>query len=376
MITIARGQPIEILTSSATDRMHPIAGDKGFISNAYLCPNQKFIVCDIYFFRYGNETRTRCERKLFIIDLGMDKSIKYQLTTKYTRSNFQVMSENHVNLTATFLYLTSGTRFTYLKATPEMYGNTSLFRSSIRRSAVRSMEAKIKIPFGTVKCPVIPKELADSNMVLALFKAVRPVLNDILAIIPSVLLNLHYNRLFDDVTKLLGNNFRVASVPDYLSPIRSLVYNPVEGMSAEKLVEYIRKTQSIAAVVSRKSTNTILTEIMRRYKEAEATVHPSMAWAIWGLNGWFNEKSNSVGENIHFVENKLAYLIYRALFSSRTVDELTDLFTRIQTNECTMPLLSKDFLARAAANKVMSLRTACVNDSAALNRFFERDFFR
>lgn len=376
MLTIARGQPIEILTSSATGRSHPIAGDKGFISNAYLCPNERLIVCDIYFFRFGNETRTRCERRLFIIDLGINSVMKKTLLEGCTRSKFSLVTDKHVNLAATFTYLHNDLGSHHINSLPKMFSNTGLFRSPIRRSITKSMEATVKIPYGTVKYPLMSKEITDPNMALALFKSVRPVLNDLINGLASIRLIRVQNRLVDELNKLISSNFFYASVPDHLSMTRTLIYNPVDGMPPDKLIEYTRKIQSITALVSRKSTHEVINEIMLKHRQENTTTYSAMTWSMLGLLSWFNEDGRNTQEPIPFIENNLSHLVYRVIFSSRTSEEIFEFFQKLLKEGGALSIFPKDFSPGSITNRIMVSRREGANDSAALARFFEKDFFR
>jgi len=372
VLTIARGQSIEILTSSAAGRSHPIAGDKGFISNAYLCPNEKFIICDIYFFRFGNEAHTRCERKLFIIDLGINSSTKKNLLEGCTRSKFSLVTDKHVNLAATFTYLNNNIGSLCVDSLPKMFGNTGIFRGPIRRPITKSMEAIVKIPYGTVRHPLMPREITDPNVALALFKSVRPVLNGLITGINSIKLVSVHNSLLDELGNLISGNFFFASVPDHFSAVRTLIYNPVDDMPSDKLIEYTRKIQSITALVSRKSTYQVINEIMLKHRQENTTTYSAPTLAILGLLSWFNENSK---EPIPFIKNNLSHLIFRVMFSSRTSEEIYEFFQRLMKEEGVLSLFPKGFSAWSMTNKIMVVRREGADDSAALARFFENDFF-
>jgi len=376
VLTIARGQPIEILTSSATGRSHPVAGDKGFISNAYLCPNERFIVCDIYFFRFGNETRTRCERRLFVIDLGINSNTKSNLLEGCTRSKFSLITDKHVNLAATFTYLHNEISSQRIDSLPRMFSNTGIFRSPIRRSVTKSMEAAVKIPYGTVKYPLMPKEITDPNIALALFKSVRPVLNDLISGINSIRLIRVHNSLVDELNKLISGNFFYASVPDHFSMIRTLIYNPVDKMPYDKLLEHTRRIQSITALVSRKSMYEVINDIMLKHRQENTTTYSAMTWSMLGLLSWFNEDGRNTKGPIPFIENNLSHLIYEVMFASRTAEEVSEFFQRLLKEGGALSLFPKDFSAGSMTNRIMVARREGANDSAALARFLERDFFR
>jgi hypothetical protein len=239
------------------------------------------------------------------------------------------------------------------------------------------MEAVIKIPYGTVKYPLMPKEITDPNVALALFKSVRPVLNDLINGLTSIKLIRVQNKLLDELNKLISSNFFYASVPDHFSMIRTLIYNPVDGMPIDKLLEYTRKTQAITALVSRKSTYEVINEIMLKHRqENSTTTYSAMTWSMLGLLSWFNEDGRNTNEATPFIENNLSHLVYRVMFASRTSEEVYEFFQKLLEEGGASSILPKNFSAGAMTNKIMVVRREGANDSAALARFFERDFFR
>lgn len=77
-----RGQKIIILESSVSKRAHPAVGDIGYLNNIYLFFKDRFILLDIFFLSYKSDIRgnkDRVEKKRFLIDLGIEKRLKYKL---------------------------------------------------------------------------------------------------------------------------------------------------------------------------------------------------------------------------------------------------------------------------------------------------------
>ena len=77
-----RGQKVVILESSASRRSHPSVGDVGYLSNMYLFFKDRFILLDIFFLAYKSDIKNgkdRCEKKRFLVDLGIAKKLKYKL---------------------------------------------------------------------------------------------------------------------------------------------------------------------------------------------------------------------------------------------------------------------------------------------------------
>jgi hypothetical protein len=375
MLTIARGQPIEVVTSSSEGRRHPVAGDKGFISNAYLLPNQQLILCDIYFFRFGNETRTRCERKLFAIDLGIDNNIKKLLIKGQKRQHISYLFLPAVNLTPTFYYLRE--QEMAMQDLPRMFSNTGLFRGQIRRSMSQTMKAEIKIPFGDVKSPTVPKELADYNTILALFKAVRPAIHDLVRELSLVERPKLLNSVLNSMNELVKDNFFIASVPDLFN-VRSFIYNPIDNLPAEKLLELTRKIQSITAVVLKKSISKVLTEVLAFHRtENSDNDNIRRRFTEAGLIGWFRETS-AIRSTITSVEFILSSILFRALFAEPSNEEILNTIRRLCSSEAgSLPPLPRYVAAGTAISKVTSnitkTRTDGATSSAALARFLKEN---
>ncbi len=76
-----RGQKVIVVESSATGRSHPSVGDVGYLDNMYLFFRDKFILANAYFFHYRKDDRPgeRCEKKRFVIDLGMRRHFRHKL---------------------------------------------------------------------------------------------------------------------------------------------------------------------------------------------------------------------------------------------------------------------------------------------------------
>lgn len=377
MLTIARGQPVEILTSSLTSsdvhKSHPVAGDKGFISNAYLYPLRRLILCDIYFFQFsGHEVKTRCERKLFVINLRGDNLCQNPL---------QALLDFHnsvkVNLTDAFSYIDGDSVF---RAVPEMASPNGIFRNSSRRSEVSSITKMIidkqpsqqtdKIPFGTVRLPTFPKEITDHNTILALFKSVRPVLNSLLQKTVFIQALRKKEPLIDLINDILQSNFHRENTT--LADKRaSSIYNPICGVPDDVLLECTRKLQALAGLVSRKATSTIVHSTMGLYREHKKTYGKDRLIETildYGLCGLFNASDRDSINNLAM--NRLGPILCKVLLSSTTTEEISNVLASIQD------FLPRDLSLETFAQKITSIKTKGISDSAALNRFFDTGFFR
>jgi len=100
---IQRGKRIIVVESSVSKNGHPNVGDIGYLDNAYLFPKQRFILADAFFYQYkkdATKSKTRLEKKVFIIDLNMNKSLKNKIQKSGISKKYFSDNNNVINLTA------------------------------------------------------------------------------------------------------------------------------------------------------------------------------------------------------------------------------------------------------------------------------------
>lgn len=174
-----RGQRIIVVESSATKRSHPSVGDIGYLGNMYLFFRSKFILADAHFFQYKKDSSPgeRCEKRRFIIDLGMPRQFKYRLLQDGTPKKFFVDDKYRITLTTVgYSYDKSGS---YFKDHPSILGTQGIWRHAHEQGISKS-----------VKIPICHIALANSihplrynitkshaNEVDAWFRSVSPVLS-------------------------------------------------------------------------------------------------------------------------------------------------------------------------------------------------------
>lgn len=77
------GQKVIIIESlKNTSKRHPQVGDIGYLSKLFFYPKGKFLLAEIIFCQYAKDVRSsefRKERKKFIIDVNMSKSLKHKI---------------------------------------------------------------------------------------------------------------------------------------------------------------------------------------------------------------------------------------------------------------------------------------------------------
>lgn len=142
-----RANKIVITESSATKRSHPAVGDTGYINNMYLFFADRFILLDAFFFRYESDikrNRTRRERKRFIIDLGMKKSLKHKLEIYGVPRKFFLENNYVTNLTVSEYTIGDN-------AGLSEYPNIgSLWYNQYDKVGHNKSESLVKIPYGQI----------------------------------------------------------------------------------------------------------------------------------------------------------------------------------------------------------------------------------
>lgn len=142
-----RAHKIVITESSATKRSHPAVGDVGYLNNMYLFFVNRFILLDAFFFRYKSDIKkdnTRCERKRFIIDLGMKKSLKRKLAIYGLSRKFFLENKYVVNLTV------SGHIISDNNLVAELPSINSLWYKRYNKDGNLKLKPLTKIPYGHI----------------------------------------------------------------------------------------------------------------------------------------------------------------------------------------------------------------------------------
>jgi hypothetical protein len=149
-----RGQRIRIKKSSAVGGAHPAEGDTGYLNNMYLFCKHRFILMDAHFFAYRSDAKgksVRCEKKKFIIDLGMRGHLKRQLMTSGVRKNWFINNKCIINLASAGHWATElidqgvAAKNCDLTDIPSVYGFYGIWP---KRHSVHN--TPIKIPFGQI----------------------------------------------------------------------------------------------------------------------------------------------------------------------------------------------------------------------------------
>jgi len=147
-----RGQKIVVLESSAKSGIRPRAGDVGYLDNLYLFPGLRFILLDAFFFAYNGDNRDRVEKKKFMIDLGMNRNIRFKISHGGMPVKFFIDNIDLVNLSSVGYRMRTPNKGNQLFTSyPQMYSNYGIWPLLKKRLEVNPVEDKIvKIPYGQI----------------------------------------------------------------------------------------------------------------------------------------------------------------------------------------------------------------------------------
>ena len=141
-----RGQKIAILKSSASKKAHPAVGDVGYLNNMYLFFKDRFILLDAFFLSYKQDRKTgkdRCEKKRFLIDIGMKDPLKYRLTKVGMPRKFFTNNSYTTNLTLVN-YIFADRHY---REYPSVMSTWNRVHNTKGKSLI---DNKIKIPYGQI----------------------------------------------------------------------------------------------------------------------------------------------------------------------------------------------------------------------------------
>jgi len=145
---LRRGQRIIITESSAKGRTHPAKGDVGYLNNIYLFYKDRFILIDAYFFTFKSNIKkrtNRCEKKKFIIDLGMASSLRRKIQAVGLRRSWLNGNRYFINLASAAYQIAPGGIIEFPSINGPYGPLPSLFPSGYS-----SKDRPIKIPLGQI----------------------------------------------------------------------------------------------------------------------------------------------------------------------------------------------------------------------------------
>ncbi len=355
-----QGQRIVVTSSTAkNERIHPAIGDMGYLSNAYLFYRNRFVLLDIFFFKYATDEKgkLRNERKKFIVDLGMSGRLKYNLLTKGLSRKFFIDGK----------YVTNLTEYSHVANNNSILPHIScLWSRCYNRKDKTLIDEKSKIPCGQIAKAEDCRKLIVGSLGIkelqAWFSAVQPILKSPIVINSStgrlgekakgLSLDLRSSAIQSQISNNRQANFYVLS-PKLLRTYNSEPHVYISSL-ADKLVKHIRYIQSLAAI----SCNRIEIHNIRKYFPGELKSEISQ---MWRRHGYFN-LVDEILEDTYAGQFVMSVLL-RGLATPSNFPE------NLQMIQDILPWADEEW--NAVLSIFSNIRKEITNDSAALARIYE-----
>jgi len=355
-----RGNRIIVVESSATGRSHPAVGDIGYLDNMFFFFHDRFILADAYFFHYRKDKTSggRCEKKRFIIDLGMKKHFKNKLGSSGMPARFFLYNNYTVNLTPT-AYKLLGSSIAY---TPAMQGKYGIWTRKYKN--IKHTEKMLN---RTIKLPSCHIALANSingtkynlayreyDEVSAWFKSLVPIMDSALSFDKEK--NVLYDKTMLIYTKI------VSYLMIRMQQDESIAYSIKPTIGPERfitIIQYLRQIQMMSETLMERSDAQIA------YQMKEHFITLKKYWRAGGL-----EKVVSDGHKSSLFAVSLPFVFLRNLMMSSNVHtSLGHMKKYIPWGNSTKIMISN-------ISKAYEIGKEADNNSAALNRFFEEGLIK
>lgn len=225
-----RGQRIIITESLATGKTHPAVGDIGYLNNMYLFYKHRFILADAFFSNYKIDLvkgKFRCERKRFVIDLGMSNNLKRRMLISGLKRKFYIGDEARVNLFSVGYFDAGRSLF----ETPPLKGGHGIFYTDKSQKLIKIPIVNIKAAPGRYSLMERPPVELD-----AWIRCMTPILNAHLLLFN----HLKIQKLFNEI----DSAFYVESQGDY--EIFKIDWTIIGPNMRERVISTLRKIQSFS----------------------------------------------------------------------------------------------------------------------------------
>lgn len=344
-----RGQKILVLESSALRRAHPTVGDVGYLNNIYLFFKDRFILLDMFILAYKSDIKAgkdRCERKRFLIDLGIDKRFKYKLSRAGVPKKFFVKNSHVANLTPAG-YSFDGRGY---KESPNEH---SIWVRQYNRKYKSLLNERVKIPYGQIAVipnPKKPLEQESDNAIKCWMKCLTPLL-------VAEMREFGYNGA-DNVRTI----YAMASYMYYTTFGKILRNKMVVGSKIlPSAINDLRKAQVLSEFFLNNCDENLL-------KNSELRKYRGIINVVWGSKGSIEALINGHGIPKEVID-ALVGIFFRSLLANRS------------TKRQLIKMKNANFLPWSGASinsksKILEeIKLKADSSSAALNRFFEDKLF-
>jgi len=375
-----KASKIIITESSAPNSAHPAVGDVGYLNSMYLFFKDRFILLDAFFFLYKSDKRrneTRCERKRFIIDLGMSDKLKLKLKVYGIKKSFFINNKYVVNLTPTTHTASSSA----LVEQPDIH---SMWYKHTNNKNQSTMKSAVKIPYGHIAlAPDRKKSMCTghSNELRCWIECALPVLSAEMSsltaptmIKDALIYRMIADRYINQLTKYIQVKPLSGTTRTGYELRKNVRKRPFDIDNIRTTVNGIQMMYVLSATILRNCDERSL-----RYWCDIPDIHSSIArfaqhWSDSGLEDAYAKTACSVhvGEGYFIppgVVQLLTAIFFRAIFTA--VPTESKLF--ILKKNYALPWSASTIRARAAEFEKIKLGADC--SSAALNRIFEENLY-
>jgi len=364
-----RGKPIVIIKSSATGKAHPNVGDKGYINNLYFYPLERFFLLDGFFFSYNKDKEPcRCEKKRFIIDVGMDEELKKKLRiTGLPRSFFERLRGYGIDKN---LYSC------YCLTSPML----SLWNRHVKvtnTAKMRRLDPLTKIPYGQIRLLSLPQQSLTENFYVfnAWLHSLTPILYDI-----QFAQHAQHNRPYsspitNEISKLqygLPGMRLISGGPE----ASYLIWNDkvLKSSNIKDIIVCFRKIITFYLFVSLNERESLL---KKKYDgdDANVTAIKHLFYSLWQMGGLFKvmedlpqiKEFSGIGGLNFGAYNRISTILSSIFLSDNCYDSMVSLAAAGYTPNWSLSEL------KTWSQRVEKIKKEATINSAALNRIYERD---
>jgi len=358
-----RGNRIMVVESTASGRSHPAVGDIGYLNNMFFFYRDRFILADAYFFHYKKDStsKDRCEKKRFIIDMGIKKHFKAKLMSVGIPTQFFTLNSYKVNLTPVVYHSDSNC----IMDVPNVIGPYGIWTR--KHKTIKHTDTMLN---RLVKLPLCHIALA-SNIDGAKYDLATRSHNEVSAwfksLIPVMSLASSFGSNIADVNNIHG---KIVIAHGKMSGclLMRLMKNGHTAYSMKPTL----KRKGLSAVIRSMRQIQMLSEFLM--EESDAHIINTMGdhfmelkkyWKVGGL-----EKVVTDGHRASPFSSGLPFIFLRGLMmSSNTRNSLEHMLKYIPWGNSTNSRMRKVSTAYVIGKEAD-------NNSAALNRFFEEELIK
>jgi len=376
-----RGQKIIILESSASKKMHPKARDIGYLDNMYLSTSSKFILLSAFFFQYEKDDKydkNRVEKKKFIIDLGMKRDLKLDMSNGIPINYFT--NRDIINLTSTG-YMHGVERLIDYPLIHSNYGIWNNIKTNKKNNTISTHSSKelYKIPYGHISLfssnkhnPKYKIEDKSNNEFIAWMKSMLPAVNSMFKIFHSYIETMTYKHEIVDSCFEMAKT-RSKSFSKYID-YSFISGNCTKEMPASKYrlskniekLEKLEKANIIKDINFISSLNNIFVQRLDLYyinmfKLKQYDLVRAYIRDLWSRKGILNE-SEIIIEIIPAIYI-IRSILYRAMIMPCDIEEKINLIQYYLPLDWSVSLKDKIMYIR-------KMKLDADSDSSALNRVY------